>query len=67
MADEILEQIQDCENRSEQLSYWEATFIQSLSEQYSRKNSISDKQEATLDRIWKKVTRFGGAVAKRGK
>lgn len=54
--EEVLEQIQDCENRSEKLSDWELSFIDSLSHQFSRTGSLSDKQIEILDRLWIKVT-----------
>lgn len=68
MNDEILEMIQDCENREDQMSEWERDFIQSLSEQFSRKGSISPRQEEILDKIWDKLTSTrAGTVAKRGR
>lgn len=68
MNDEILEMIQDCENREDQMSEWERDFVQSLSEQFSRKGSISPRQEEILDKIWGKLTSTrAGTVAKRGR
>lgn len=54
--DEVLEQINDCENRSEKLSDWELQFIDSISQQLSKTGSLSSKQLETLDKIWEKVT-----------
>lgn len=54
--EEILEQIGDCENRSEKLSDWELNFIDSISQQLTRTGSLSEKQIEILDRIWNKVT-----------
>lgn len=54
--DEVLEQIGDCENRSEKLSDWELQFIDSISQQLSKTGSLSSKQLETLDKIWEKVT-----------
>lgn len=53
---EVLEQIGDCENRSEKLSDWELQFIDSISQQLSKTGSLSSKQLETLDKIWEKVT-----------
>lgn len=54
--DEVLEQIGDCENRSEKLSDWELQFIDSIGQQLSKTGSLSSKQLETLDKIWEKVT-----------
>lgn len=54
--DEVLEQIGDCENRSDKLSDWELNFIDSISRQLSTTGSLSQKQLDTLDRIWERVT-----------
>ena len=53
---EVYEQIQDCENRSEKLSDWELGFIDSISRQLAKTGSLSQKQIETLDRIWERVT-----------
>jgi hypothetical protein len=54
--EEVLEQIGDCENRSEKLSDWELNFIDSISQQLVVTGSLSEKQIEILDRIWNKVT-----------
>lgn len=54
--DETDQLITDCETRSEKLSEWEASFIQSIREQFDRRGSLSDRQLEILDKIWEKVT-----------
>lgn len=47
---------QDCANREAKLSEWERGFVQSITEQLERGASLSDRQAATLDKIWERVT-----------
>jgi hypothetical protein len=54
--DEIFEQINDCENRSDKLTDWELGFIDSISHQLVQTGSLSQKQLDILDRIWERVT-----------
>lgn len=55
-ADEIQSMVDDCEKRSEKLSEWEAGFIDSVSVQLGRGNSLTAKQDETLTKIWERVT-----------
>ena len=52
MTEEQATMIEDCENRSSQLSDWEAEFIDSI----SRQETLTDKQIAVLDRVWERIT-----------
>ena len=56
MTEEQEQMIEDCENRSEKLTDWEAQYIDSLSMQVGKGKGLSPKQEEILDRIWEKVT-----------
>lgn len=47
--------VEDCEVRQERMSEWEQRFIDSI----SRRESLTPKQEGTLNEIWKKVTADG--------
>jgi hypothetical protein len=40
----------------ENLSDWEREFVESVSEQWTRRRSLSDKQKEVLGRIWDKQT-----------
>lgn len=59
--EEILQMIEDCEARQDQMSEWEQSFIDSISVQLGRGSSLSIKQTQTLTRIWDKVTTARGA------
>jgi hypothetical protein len=37
------------------LSEWEASFVESISDQWTRKRWLSDKQKEVLGRIWDKL------------
>ena len=39
------------------LSEWEQTFLISVRQQYQSKNTMSDKQYDTLEKIWTKMNR----------
>lgn len=54
--DDHLAMIEDCENRSEQLTEWEAGFIDSIRTRVQRDKPLSMKQAATLNNIWDRVT-----------
>ena len=53
---EVESQIEDCEKRSEKLSEWELGFIDSISKQFDKTGSLSQRQCEILDRIWERVT-----------
>lgn len=48
--------IEDCENREQQLTDWERTFIDGLRRQLEAGRGLSASQSSTLDDIWEKVT-----------
>ncbi len=50
--DEISTMIDDCIKRESRMSQWERDFIQSISE----KDSLTERQVETLEKIWEKVT-----------
>ena len=52
MNAEHTQMIEDCENRSEKLSDWEAGFIDGM----SQRDWLTDKQAAVLERIWERIT-----------
>ena len=54
--DEILQMIEDCENRESKLSDWERSFIDSVKKQVSDGKGYSPKQEEKLTAIWERVT-----------
>lgn len=48
--------ISDCEKRQSKLTDWEVNFIDSISKQRGGGRSLTVKQIASLDQIWKRVT-----------
>jgi len=54
--EEVESQIEDCEKRSEKLSEWELSFIDSISRQFAKTGALSERQIETLDRIWERIT-----------
>jgi hypothetical protein len=50
---EIELMIEDCINREDKLSEWEASFIDSIN---GKHKELSPKQRDKLDAIWEKVT-----------
>ena len=56
---EITEMIQDCLDRDNQLSEWEADFMFSLDEQMSNRDWLSEKQYDILEKVWNRVTARG--------
>ncbi len=38
------------------LTEWESTFIESIGRQVAEGRTLSDKQDAVLEKIWKKAT-----------
>lgn len=51
--------IDDCIDRQGKMSEWEVSFIDSISSQLAKENSLTDKQEDILEKIWDKVTKKG--------
>jgi hypothetical protein len=54
--DEHIDMCNDCVDRESKLSDWERGFIDSILRQLLEGNTLSPKQEETLDRIWERVT-----------
>lgn len=54
----IQDMISDCFDYldDDYFSGWEKDFIESIENQYTRRGSITDKQELILERIWKKIS-----------
>ncbi|WP_423459931.1 hypothetical protein [Ottowia sp. VDI28] len=48
--------VEDCIKRESKLTDWERGFIDSLSHQLAGGRPLTDKQAATLDEIWERVT-----------
>ena len=55
-ADEYLTMLDDCEDRSEKLSDWECSFVDSLQRQITEGRRPSPKQIETLDNCWERAT-----------
>ena len=55
-ADDISTMLEDSEKRESKLTEWEATFIDSLSSQYIKRGSLSEKQCDIPEKIWDRVT-----------
>ena len=51
-TDEIIDMLNDCNNRESKLSDWEKDFIQTVYEQ----DFITDKKKEKLDLIWERIT-----------
>jgi hypothetical protein len=58
-AEELMTLVEDCEQRSERLSSWEANFIDSIKNQLIKGSRLSSRQEEILDGIWEKATLRG--------
>jgi hypothetical protein len=56
---EYLTLIEDCENRSDHLTDWEADFVDSIKNQIADGRRLSEKQTERLDIIWEKATKRG--------
>jgi hypothetical protein len=56
---EYAQLLEDCEKRSERLSDWEASFIDSLGRQIADGRRPSQKQIDTLETIWERATARG--------
>jgi len=56
---EYITLIEDCEARSERLTEWESSFINSLKQQIASGRRPTVKQEDILDSVWKKATAKG--------
>jgi hypothetical protein len=58
-SDEYLDQISDCEIRSDRLSDWQLGFIDSLKRQIHDGNMPTLKQIEKLDEAWEQATKKG--------
>ena len=58
-TDEYITLIEDCERRSEKLSDWELSFIDSLRRQLEDGRRPTIKQIEKLDDCWEKATARG--------
>ncbi len=58
-ADEYLTLLDDCENRSERLTPWEAGFVDSLRRQIEAGRRPTPKQIEKLDSVWENATKRG--------
>lgn len=56
MSEDVLQLIEDCENRSHKLNDWELGFIDSISKVLERGGSLTERQLETLEQIWEKIT-----------
>lgn len=54
--EEIQQMLDDCEAREFRLTEWEIGFIDSISDQFAKKGSLSEKQDERLESIWNRVT-----------
>jgi hypothetical protein len=54
--DDILQLIENCEERDQNMTDWECRFIDSLSFQIEKEIRLTDKQILTLENIHDKVT-----------
>lgn len=51
----IREVIESCESEIENLTKWEQSFVESISDQYERSGRLSDRQLEILERIYLKI------------
>jgi hypothetical protein len=58
-ADEYMQLVEDCENRSERLTAWELQFIDSIRRWLEEGKRPTPKQVETLDEVWEKATARG--------
>ena len=54
--DDIESMIEDCMRRESKLSNWEREFIQSIDEWFRENESLTERQEEILTKIWDKLT-----------
>jgi len=56
MANDIEEMLQDIEHLGEGLTSWEEDFIESIRDQFNRKQWLTPRQEEILERIHEERT-----------
>lgn len=54
LTDKAIDYIVDGLATEQRLTLWEKDFVESVSDQWHRRRSLSDKQKAALGRIWDK-------------
>lgn len=54
--DEIATMLDDIEKRESKLSDWERSFVDDISVQLGRGNSLTPAQDRKLEQIWERVT-----------
>lgn len=57
--EDIEDMIDDCEHRSERLSDWECSFIDSIQTQRAEGKSLSTAQYEKLEEVWERATAKG--------
>lgn len=55
-ANDISQWLSELENPSKELTPWETQFIESVSDQFSRYHSLSEKQIEILEKIYAEKT-----------
>jgi hypothetical protein len=58
-ADEYVQLLDDCEQREENLTDWERSFVDSLRRQITEGRRPTQKQIEALDRAWERATAKG--------
>jgi hypothetical protein len=58
-ADEYVQLLDDCEQREENLTDWERSFVDSLRRQITEGRRPTPKQIEALDRAWERATAKG--------
>ena len=54
--DELKQMVDDCEARESKLTEWEIGFIDSINMRLERGIILTEAQETTLEKIWKRIT-----------
>lgn len=56
---ELLQLVDDCEQRESRLSDWDRKFLDSIRRQIEEGRTLTFKQQAKLDEIWDRATSRG--------
>jgi hypothetical protein len=54
-VDYILDELKDQLFGEAKLTLWEKSFVESITDQWARRRSLSDRQKEILGKIWDKV------------
>ena len=54
--DELEQMVEDCEARESKLTQWEVDFIDSIGSRLRHGRPLTEGQETTLEKIWKRIT-----------